>query len=80
MRTIEELAYGVLFPVLKFLVRGGKALLFGEIGEGYRIAVMSPERRATRSCVEPVSNNRRARPSPAPNIVRLFPDGYVSYE
>jgi hypothetical protein len=52
MRTIEELAYGVLFPVLKFLDRGGKALLFGDIGEGHRIGVMSPERRAAESSAE----------------------------
>jgi hypothetical protein len=46
MRTIEELAYGVLSPVLlnlvlpdpviKFLDRGGKALLFGETGAPWR--------------------------------------------
>jgi beta-N-acetylhexosaminidase len=59
MRTIEELAYGVLFPVLldltlpgpilKFLDRGGKALLFGETGEEYKTGIMSPARRAAES-------------------------------
>lgn len=59
MRAIEELAYGVLFPVLlnlalpdpvlKFLDRGGKALLFGETGEEYKTGIMSPARRAAES-------------------------------
>jgi beta-N-acetylhexosaminidase len=59
MSTIEQLAYGVLFPVLsdlelpdpvlKFLDRGGKALLFGETGEEYRTGIMSPARRAAES-------------------------------
>jgi beta-N-acetylhexosaminidase len=59
MRTIEELAHGVLFPVLldltlpdpilKFLDRGGKALLFGETGEEYNTGIMSPARRAAES-------------------------------
>jgi beta-N-acetylhexosaminidase len=59
MRTIEELAYGVLFPVLsdlelrdpvlEFLDRGGKALLFGETGEEYSSGIMSPARRAAES-------------------------------
>jgi beta-N-acetylhexosaminidase len=59
MRTIEELGYGVLFPVLldltlpgpvlKFLDRGGKALLFGETGEEYKTGIMSPARRAAES-------------------------------
>jgi len=59
MGAIEELAYGVLFPVLlnlvlpdpviKFLDRGGKALLFGETGEEYKTGIMSPARRAAES-------------------------------